>query len=251
VTNLRAKGWHFDNPKDEATLRPLCLEVEKHFTPPARRLYRYFAGSDDPYLKEQFGTYYRGFQAPLSSRHSLPMYLQQCFFHPLSQFTEVVPFAEMVAFDNLIYVRHGTCLDATGCVTNYAHEFQHFMQNSLTPRLWAVNGALYQNLAAFEPNALTTDIPSERDAEIVSKRVAEMVCGVDAVREFGEKQVQLMEEAGASNQRGKWIFFRDIPSSTKYNLLEATITFVDKYKGRIDFGIDVNRPEWWLGPLET
>ena len=78
-----------------------------------------------------------------------------------------------------------------------------------------------------------------------------MVCGVDAVGAFAEKQIRTMEEAGAQKQKGKWLFFRDVPSSTKYNLLEATIPFVEKYMGRIDFGkIAVNQPEWWRGPLE-
>src|SRR6266478_4240724 len=183
------KGWYFDySVTNKNTLKPLCVEVEKHFTLPARRLLRYFAASDDFQLRQEppvgFGTYYRGFHVPLSGRHSLPMHLQSVFFHPLEQFTEVVSFDVMVAFDNLIYIRDSTCSDVTGCVTNYAHELQHFVQHSLTPKLWAVNGALYQNLAAFEPDALTTDIPSERDAEIKSKRVAEMVCGVDAVKAF-------------------------------------------------------------------
>jgi hypothetical protein len=46
------------------------------------------------------------------------------------------------------------------------------------------------------------------------------------------------------------VFFRDTPSSTSYDLLSATIPFVEKYKDRIDFRIDVNQPEWWIGPLK-
>jgi hypothetical protein len=111
--------------------------VEKYFALPAHRLYSYFAGSDDYQLRQEppasFGPHYRGFHVPISGRHSLPIYLQECFFHPLEQFTEVVPFAEMVAFDNLIYVKESTCSDVTGCVTNYAHELQHFMQHGHTP----------------------------------------------------------------------------------------------------------------------
>ncbi len=131
------KGWYFDySVTNENTLKPLCVEVEKHFTLPARRLLRYFAASDDFQLRQEppvgFGTYYRGFHVPLSGRHSLPMHLQSVFFHPLEQFTEVVSFDVMVAFDNLIYIRDSTCSDVTGCVTNYAHELQHFVQQSST-----------------------------------------------------------------------------------------------------------------------
>jgi hypothetical protein len=197
-----------------------------------------------------FGQYYRGFHVPRSGRLGLPPHLLHSFFRPFGELTGGEPYAETIAFDNLIYIRESTSSDVTGCVTTYAHELQHFMQHGHTSRLWDVNRALYYNLGAFEPNALTTDIPTERDAEIKSKRVAEILCGVEAVKELAEKQVRLMEEAGEGGQRGKWAFFRDVPSSTNYNLLEATIPFVEKYKGRIDFGTDVNRPEWWLRPLE-
>jgi hypothetical protein len=250
------KDWYFDySATNEKTLKPLCLEVEKHFTLPARRLLRYFAASDDYQLRQQppegFGPYYRGFCMPLSSRGCLPLYLQQRFFYPPEQFAEVMPFDKMVAFDSLIYVRTSTCSDVTGCVTNYAHELQHFVQQCLTPTLSVVNYKLYKNLAVHEPDALTTDIPSERDAEIKSKRVAEMVCGVEAVRAFAEKQIRTMEEAGEHKQKGKWLFFRDVPPSTDFNLLEATLPLVEKYKGLIDFGkIDVNQPEWWLQDAE-
>src|SRR5450631_2401591 len=112
------KHWHFDSSvTNQAILRTFCLEVEKHYSLPCKRLCRYFAGWDDSQLLQEppigFGPHYRGFHCPLSGRHSLPMYLQQCFFHPLEQFTTIVPFAEMVAFDNLIYVRHSTSSDIT------------------------------------------------------------------------------------------------------------------------------------------
>lgn len=247
-------GWHFDDPADEATLKPLCLEVEKHFALPTLRLYRYFAGSDDYQLRQDppygVGAYYRGFHIPRSGRHFLPMYLQQRFFYPLDEFTEVVSSsAEMAAFDNLIYIRESTCTDVTGCVTSYAHELQHFTQYANTPRLLTVSRALYQNLGRIEPTTFATDIPSERQAEIKSKQVAEIVCGVNAVRALAEKQIQLMEDAGAHIQKGKWAFFRDVPSSTNYDFLADTIRLVEEYKGRIDFGIDVSKPEWWLEEL--
>jgi hypothetical protein len=187
---------------------------------------------------------------PLSDRNGLPKYLFDCFFHPLERFPELVPFEEMVAFDNLVFIRRGTCLDTTGCVTTYAHELQHFMQHGHTPRLSAVNSDLYNNLKRFERTAVTTDVPHEREANIVSKRVAEAVCGVDAVKAFAEEQIRLMEEVHEPEQKARWIFFRDVPTSIEYDLLETTIPLVEKYKAQIDFRVDVNKPEWWLGPLE-
>jgi hypothetical protein len=243
--------WNFDNSTtNEAALKPLCLEVDKHFKFPSRRLYRYFAATDDNMLRGEppyFGQYYRGFYVPFLGREILPYYLSNCFFHPFDPTRGEPTWEEQIAFDDLIYIRDSTCLDMTGCVMNYAHELQHFMQHGYTPKLWAVNNVLYQNLRKFEPGATPIDIPIEREAEIVSKRVAEAVRGTEAVKEFAEKQIGLMEETGAHPQKAKWAFFRDVPSSTKYNLLKATLPFVEKYKTHIDFGIDVDTPEWWLG----
>jgi hypothetical protein len=126
---------------------------------------------------------------------------------------------------------------------------QHFVQRSKTPRLHAVNGVLYENLKGLEPMTTMMDIPIEREANIVSKRVVESVCGIEAAREFADAQVRLMEQRGDYEQRDRWIFFRDTPSSTPFDLLETTLPLVQKHKAVLDFGIDVNADKWWVGPL--
>ncbi len=191
------------------------------------------------------GAHFRGFHIPLSGREALPEYLRDCFYNPFDEFNVGQTFDEMVAFDNLIYLRHDTCSDVVGCVMTYAHELQHFMQHGHTPRLWAVNSALYHNLARFEPR----DIPDEREANIVSKRIAEKVFGVEKVRKFAEEQIRFMEGANEPMQAARWVFVRDVPSSTDYDVLTATLPFVEKYKERIDFGVNVNQPDWWLGAI--
>jgi hypothetical protein len=85
---------------------------------------------------------------------------------------------------------------------------------------------------------------------VVSKRVAEIVCGAEAVRVFAERQVSLMNEAGEHEQKARWSFFRDVSPSTQFDLLGATLPLVEKYKKVLDFGIDVDEPQWWVGPLK-
>jgi hypothetical protein len=237
-------GWNFNHSAEsEAKLRPLCEQAERHFEFPARRLYRYFARTEDPTLSERNGQHYRGFYCPILGQDELPTYLPQFFYRPDGT----------VAFDDLIFIRHSTCADVVGCVATYAHEFQHFVQHGRTPRLLRANNALYQNLKRFDPTATASDVPSEREANIVSKRVVEAVCGVDAVNAFAEKQVSLMRELGNAEQLDRWVFFRNIPSSTSYDLLTSTLPIVERYKNVIDFGefgVDVEQPEWWVGPLE-
>jgi len=129
-----AVGWDFNHSvENERTLRPLCGQIEAHFQLPPRRLYRYFATFDDEYLISRNGMHFRGFHAPLASRNSLPAYLSNCYFHSFEKITGHVTFDQMVAFDNLIYIRPSTSEDTTGFVTTYAHELQHFLQHGYTP----------------------------------------------------------------------------------------------------------------------
>ena len=243
-------GWNFNgSDKNKSALKPICQEVEKHFALPARRLYRYFAVEDDTYLAGLMGTHFRGFHIPLSGRCVLPEYLRDCFFRPFEEYNATMTFEQMVAFDNLIYVRHDTCSSTVGCVITYAHELQHFMQYGHTPRLWAVNSALYHNLGTFEATATPIDIPYECEANIISKRVAAEICGEEAVRKYAQEQIRFMEAANQPAQAARWVFFRDVPSSTDYDMLAATLPFVQKYKAQIDFGIEVSQPNWWVGPL--
>ena len=246
----RQDGWNFNgSDTNESVLKPTCQEVEKQFALPAGRLYRYFAVEDDADLARLMGAHFRGFHIPLSGRNTLPEYLLNCFFRPFEEYDATMTFEQMVAFDNLIYVRYDTCSDTVGCAITYAHELQHFLQHGHTPSLWAVNSALYHNLGAFDATATPIDIPHEREANIISKRVAEKLCGEEAVRKYAQERILFMEAAREPVQAARWVFFRDVPSSADYDVLAATLPFVQKYKGQIDFGIDVSQPNWWLGPL--
>jgi hypothetical protein len=89
------------------------------------------------------------------------------------------------------------------------------------------------------------DIPNEREANIVSKRIAENICGVAAVRDFAEERIAFMSSLGEEDQVARWRFFRDVPSSTPYDLLKETLPWIEKYKDRLSFRVDFNIPNWW------
>lgn len=161
-------------------------------------------------------------------------------------------YEDSIAFDNLIYLRKSTCSDLpVGFITAYAHELQHFVQYGRTPKLWDVNRNLYNRIGAFEPNMIPSEIPSERDADIAAKRVAEQVCSVEETNQFAERQIQLMENCGAAAQKARWVFFQNVPSSTNYDLLEETLPFIERYQGRIDFGVDTSQPVWWMEKCDS
>src|SRR5882672_6288528 len=118
------RAWNFNgSTANESTLKPLCQEVEKHVHLPSRRLCRYFATFEDSGLCDEIGKHYRGFYCPRSQTEGLPQYLMECFFRTDDEITGV-NFGDLIAFDDLIYIRSTTCSDLTGCVLTYAHELQ-------------------------------------------------------------------------------------------------------------------------------
>ena len=240
------RSWLFNGSvENETKLKPLCQQVEAQFQLPARRLCRYFARLDNGWLVQEYGKTFRGLHIPYSERTSFSKEIRDCFFLPFDE----TPARAVQAFDNLIYIRPSTCADATALVITYAHELQHFVQYATMPRLVTLNGILRQHLKDLEPTAITTDIPIEREANIVSKRVAEVVCGTESVKAFADEQIEVMGQNDVQDEKARWIFFRDVPSSTEYDLLAETLRLVEIYKTKMNFEIDVNQPEWWLEPL--
>lgn len=223
-------GWNFNgSAANEFALKPICQQVDTYFSD--RKLCRYFATVDDPCFAS-IGPFYSGFHAHAAAKAELPPYLQ----------------LEMGAFDHMIYIRHTTCVDLTSCLVTYAHERQHVEQHGRYPRVLMANNVLRQNLKLFKPTASEIDLPTEVDANIVSKRVAESVYGSEVVRLFAEKKVKLMDKASATEQKARWEFFLEVPSSTAFDPLDATVRLVEKYKHELNFGMDVDSPEWWLRP---
>lgn len=239
-------GWHFNgSATNESILRPLCQRAEQEISIPDHKLSRYFAATDShsQFIRDM-GKYCRGFHVPASAREHLPSDLQN----------------KMAGSDHLIYIKHSTCLDPTSCVITYAHELQHAKQHGLYPKLLEINSVLRRYLDPVPASEM--DLPTERDANIVSKGIGERVCGEDVVRSFAEEQIRLMEidraaaqkmgleddEICARQQKVKWELFLSTPSSTVYDPVPATLALVEKHGGAINWGMDVEKSEWWLGP---
>jgi hypothetical protein len=53
-----------------------------------------------------------------------------------------------------------------------------------------------------------------------------------------------MESVGSKEQKARWVFFRDVASSTHYDLLQQTLPFIEKYRDTVNFGVDTRQPEW-------
>jgi len=111
-----------------------------------------------------------------------------------------------------------------------AHELQHFIQHSDQIHLWAANSLVPK----LKKTTLRTmglrwcDIPHEREARIVSKRIAEQVFGAELVRQYiDDKITKFLTESDADD----WECIQGLTASTPYDLARATKLFFPRLKG--------------------
>jgi hypothetical protein len=115
----------------------------------------------------------------------------------------------------------------------FAHELQHFVQFGTVPKLLLQNELAcitLQNLEKPDFEALgvrTCDIPHEREARIVAKRVAEDLFGVEVVRQYiSAKKAQFITPQDAVD----WDCIDGLVASTPYNLAAETKLFFPRLK---------------------
>lgn len=131
-------------------------------------------------------------------------------------------------FDNLIYIHGSTCSKEVALTMTLAHELQHFVQYGTAPRLFAENTLAYvtlANLGRSDFDALglrACDVPHEREARIVAKRVAESLLGAEVVRQHVDaKMAEFVSEQDAAD----WDCIQRLDSSAHYDLAAETMVF--------------------------
>jgi hypothetical protein len=134
-----------------------------------------------------------------------------------------------LASDRLIYLHGSTCSDTIGLTMTLAHELQHFVQEYCnTPEVWAQNQAVTNSLSSLLSDAeietlginCWSDVPFEREANLVSKRIAEELFGPDAVRRFIDMKIA---QSATSQDAANWNCIRGLVVSTdSYDLASET-----------------------------
>lgn len=217
------------------TLEPPCLHVLQQFQFPDRRLICFFDDEDPACFARRFGSGYRGLHTPVKGSGYFPPYISRYFFDPSGGF----------AFDNVIYLRGSTCRVQAGAVITFAHELQHFVQYGCSYKALVANTLLYGHLPKFDPvhGLQAWDIPHEREAMIVSKRVAEATIGRDAVIGHASSQI------AAASDAGYWQCFQSLSSASPFDLLAETKKLVEQYRRQLrglnQKEIDFSKPDWY------
>jgi hypothetical protein len=137
------------------------------------------------------------------------------------------------AFDNLIYLHGTTCADEVGLTMTFAHELQHFVQHGTSRLSWAVNTLAYATLRDLEMSDFralalrTCDIPFEREARMVAKRVAEDLLGKDRVHKHIEAKIA---ERVTEQDAVDWDCIRGLDVTAPYDLASETQRFFPRLK---------------------
>jgi hypothetical protein len=172
-------------------------------------------------LKRDYGPANRGCYAPIKQNRpteAWPLRMTNLIFVPVGDSS---PWLTKRVFDHGIYLHGSTCADETGLTLTFAHELQHFVQYGFNRRLWA-EGRLIPHLPkeVFDITGLNwPDIPHEREARIVAKRVGLELCGADAVKQYIDRRIS--EKATESDVKD-WRFSQHLDPSIPYDLSAET-----------------------------
>jgi hypothetical protein len=173
-----------------------------------------------------FGKANRGLYAPIMSGSPLPWphlwpdYVLECIYPGLLR---------KALFDHVIYLYGSTCADEVALTMIFAHELQHFVQHENALTLWAAN-TLIPQLPRCVIDALGLkwcDIPYERDARIVSRRTAEDLLEVEAVRRYIEAKIV---EHVTDDDAADWECIQGLVTSSACDLDGETKRFFPRLK---------------------
>lgn len=133
--------------------------------------------------------------------------------------------------DALIYIHGSTSSSEVGLTLTLAHEIQHFVQYATNRSTWVTDKLLQKlRITHEEEFRQSVDFPIEREARVVSKRVAIEMHGREAVEGF------------IRQERAKRITEKDVldcdfllssEADLPYNATKATGTLVERFRSEL------------------
>ena len=204
-----------------------------------RKLLCFFDDKDCQSFKQEFGNANRGLFRPLKDDSRLedywPNYLREVLHVPMGGLS--------YEFHEVIYLHGSTCSNPIGLTMTLAHELQHSVQHSKSPKLfWANHLPTQLDRSVIKTLELRCcDIPFEFEARIVAKRITQRLFQTSEVDSFIDEE--LAKSDGADSD---WKCIKEIDTSiADYDLLGETrklfqkltayeAHFVELLKGDLD-----------------
>jgi hypothetical protein len=137
-------------------------------------------------------------------------------------------------YKSLVYLHGTTCSTDVGLCMTLAHEFQHLKQSiGIVPEYVVCRLIGKCNEIVREHALIWSDIPHEREARIVSKRVATTALGTEAVRTYVDREISDAvskmkaasteeDEEAWSNDAADWLFIRRVSTDLEYDFVRET-----------------------------
>jgi hypothetical protein len=92
----------------------------------------------------------------------------------------------------IMEVHGSTCADETALAMTFTHELQHFVQYGFKRQLWAASTLIRRLPREVQEKEQLNwlDIPHEREARIVAKRVGVELLGEDAMKRYIDRMIK-------------------------------------------------------------
>jgi hypothetical protein len=190
---------------------------------PQSRLLCFLDDEDPVELRKTFGPTNRGLYRPIHDNtvlDGLPSDVQHC----ICPSDRTGRRARVV--DDLVYLYGSTCNDEVGLTMTLAHELQHSIQHAKMRKLWAANG-LVRRLDMVGLKLTWADIPIEREARIISKRVAECLLGEQRVNQYIDRKIA---KPIPDDDLADWRFIRTLTPSDSIDLVSRTQLLFEQLK---------------------
>ena len=215
---IEVKSWDDDvRVKRQATAQRVVSEFGDRL--PNLRLLVFFDDEDWSYFRYELGPSNKGLYTPIKSNFqwgTWPHYVKEHIL--VSDPSTLRPRQEV---DHVIYVHGTTCADEVGLTMTFSHELQHFVQYGFNRKLWAENFLLPRlPKDVIDSTGLNwPDIPNEREARIVAKRIGRSLCGEDAVSQYIARKIG---ESDTSRDAEDWRFSQGVDPFSSYDLAGET-----------------------------
>ena len=135
-------------------------------------------------------------------------------------------------YDSIVYLHGSTCKMEVQLAMTLAHELQHFLQFANQRQIWAINILLAK--LPYLPTADLShwyDLPTEREARIIGKRVAVSIFGKSRV----DDHIEMMARGNSSTEdSADWEFIRTLDGHETYDPRMATASLVEKHRRALD-----------------
>jgi hypothetical protein len=190
------------------------------------RLLCFFDDEDCQEFKRGMGEGNRGFHRPISDRTTFlgwPEYITDCIF-----ICDPSSFLFGRVFDHVIYLYGSTCANSVGMTMSFAHELQHAIQSVRVPELLTANN-LFRNLPLTLLRSMGfqwSDIPTEREARAVGKKIAITIHGSEAVEQYlAQRASTTTDPIDLADVQ----FIQVLNTSTPYVLKDETLALFGRF----------------------